>query len=55
MRAASSAPTERVLDIVELLSLPDNRQMRVSVIVREFGLSQATTHAILKALTDADG
>lgn len=52
MRGASSAPTERVLDVVELLSLPDNRQMRFSDIVRELELSQATAHAILKTLTD---
>ena len=52
MRGASSAPTERVLDVVELLSLPDNRQMRFSDVVRELELSQATAHAILKTLTD---
>lgn len=52
MRGANSAPTERVLDIVELLSLPGNGPMRFSDIARELGLSQATTHAILKTLTD---
>ncbi len=52
MRGANSAPTARVLDVVELLSLPENRQMRFSDVVRELELSQATTHAILKTLTD---
>ena len=52
MRGASSAPTARVLDVVELLSLPGNRQMRFSDVVRELELSQATAHAILKTLTD---
>lgn len=52
MRGAGSAPTERVLDVIELLSDPDNRQMRFSDVVRELELSQATAHAILKTLTD---
>jgi DNA-binding IclR family transcriptional regulator len=52
LRGAGSAPTERVLDVVELLSHPDNRQMRFSDVVRELDLSQATAHAILKTLTD---
>lgn len=52
MRGAGSAPTERVLDVIELLSHPDNRQMRFSDVVRELELSQATAHAILKTLTD---
>ena len=52
MRGANSAPTERVLDVVEFLSLPGNRLMRFSDVVRELDLSQATAHAILKTLTD---
>lgn len=52
MRGSSSAPTERVLDVVELLSRPDNGQMRFSDVVRGLELSQATAHAILKTLTD---
>lgn len=52
MRGANSAPTERVLDVVELLSHPENAQMRFSDVVRELDLSQATAHAILKTLTD---
>ena len=52
MRGANSAPTERVLDVVELLSLPGNQRMRLSDVVRELALSQATTHAILKTLTE---
>lgn len=52
MRGASSAPTERVLDVIELLSHPDNQHLRFSDVVRELDLSQATAHAILKTLTD---
>jgi DNA-binding IclR family transcriptional regulator len=52
LRGAGSAPTERVLDVVELLSHPDNRHTRFSDVVRELDLSQATAHAILKTLTD---
>jgi DNA-binding IclR family transcriptional regulator len=52
LRGSGSAPTARVLDVVELLSLPGNRKMRFSDVVRELELSQATAHAILKTLTD---
>jgi DNA-binding IclR family transcriptional regulator len=52
LRGVSSAPTERVLDVVELLSRPENPQMRFSDVARELELSQATAHAILKTLTD---
>jgi len=52
LRGANSAPTARALDVVELLSLPANRQLRFSDVVRELELSQATAHAILKTLTD---
>ncbi len=52
MRGANSAPTERVLDVIELLSHPGNRTMRFSDVVRDLGLSQATAHAILKTLAD---
>lgn len=52
MRGANSAPTERVLDVIELLSRPDKDQIRFSDVVRELGLSQATAHAILKTLAD---
>ena len=52
MRGANSAPTERVLDIVELLSRTGNREMRFSDVVRELDLSQGTAHAILKTLSD---
>ncbi len=50
MRGASSAPTERVLDVVEFLSRAGDR--RFSDVVRELNLSQATAHSILKTLTD---
>jgi len=52
VRGASSAPTERVLDVVELLSRSSDRPMRFSDVVRELDLSQATAHAILKTLSD---
>jgi DNA-binding IclR family transcriptional regulator len=52
LRGANSAPTERVLDVIELLSHPENRQLRFSDVVREVELSQATAHAILKTLCD---
>ena len=52
MRGANSAPTERVLDVVELLSRSGDQPMRFSDFVRELDLSQATAHAILKTLSD---
>jgi len=52
LRGANSAPTERVLDVVELLSRPGDHPMRFSDVVRELDLSQATAHAILKTLSD---
>lgn len=52
MRGSSSAPTTRVIDVVEFLSNPGRRQQRFSDIVRELELTQATAHAILKTLTD---
>lgn len=52
MRGSSSAPTERVVDIVELLSRPGNRRMRFSDIADELGQTQGTAHAILKTLSD---
>jgi DNA-binding IclR family transcriptional regulator len=47
-----SAPTTRVLDVVELLAVPGNERLRFSDVVRELGLTQATTHAILATLCD---
>ncbi len=52
MRGVSSAPTERVLDVLELLGRPANQGMRFSDVVRELDLSQATAHSILKTLSD---
>lgn len=52
MRGAHSAPTDRVLDIVELLGRRADRGMRFSDVVRELDLSQATAHSILKTLCD---
>lgn len=52
MKGTTSAPTERVLDVVELLARPGNEQLRFSDIVRELDLTQATAHSILKTLDD---
>ena len=52
MRGASSAPTERVLDVLELLGRPAVHGMRFSDVVRELDLSQSTAHSILKTLSD---
>ncbi|OBK71713.1 helix-turn-helix domain-containing protein [Mycobacterium sp. 1274761.0] len=52
MRGASSAPTERVIDVVELLSRSSTGGLRFSDVVRELDLSQATAHSILKTLCD---
>jgi DNA-binding IclR family transcriptional regulator len=52
IRGSPSAPTARVLDVVELLARSGNRQPRFSDIVRELDLTQATAHAILKTLCD---
>jgi DNA-binding IclR family transcriptional regulator len=41
-----------VLDVVELLAGPGNERLRFSDVVRELGLTQATTHAILTTLCD---
>jgi DNA-binding IclR family transcriptional regulator len=41
-----------VLDVVELLAGLDNDGLRFSDVVRELGLTQATTHAILTTLCD---
>jgi DNA-binding IclR family transcriptional regulator len=52
MKGTTSAPTERVLDIVELLARPGNEQLRFSDIVAQLDLTQATAHSILKTLSD---
>jgi len=52
IRGSTSAPTARVLDVVELLARAGSRQLRFSDIVRELNLTQATAHAILKTLCD---
>jgi DNA-binding IclR family transcriptional regulator len=48
----ASAPTARVLDILELLVQPGTDGLRFSDIAKALDLTQATTHAILKTLTD---
>lgn len=52
MRGATSAPAERVLDVVELLSRSGSGGHRFSDVARELGLSQSTAHSILKTLCD---
>lgn len=52
MRGSGSAPTARVLDIIELLGRPGEHDIRFSDVVRELDLSQGTAHAILKTLSD---
>ncbi|CDO86298.1 transcriptional regulator [Mycobacterium triplex] len=52
IRGSTSAPTARVLDVVELLARFPNTRMRFSDIVRELDLTQGTVHAILKTLCD---
>jgi DNA-binding IclR family transcriptional regulator len=52
IRGSTSAPTARVLDVVELLARPGHTHLRFSDVVRELDLTQATAHAILKTLCD---
>src|SRR6516165_3520031 len=52
IRGSPSAPTARVLDVVELLARSGNMPLRFSDVVRELDLTQATAHAILKTLCD---
>jgi DNA-binding IclR family transcriptional regulator len=52
IRGSTSAPTERVLAIVELLAQPGHERLRFSDVTRELDLTQATVHAILKTLWD---
>jgi len=52
IRGSTSAPTGRVLDVVEYLARSGNVPLRFSDVVRELDLTQATAHAILKTLCD---
>lgn len=52
MRGASSAPTSRVLDVIELLASSGDKRLRFSDVVGALDLTQATAHAILKTLCD---
>lgn len=47
-----SAPTDRVLDVLELLARASGRGLRFSDIVKHAQLTQATGHAILMTLCD---
>lgn len=46
----TSAPTTRVLDVLDLLSQPGAERLRFNDIARELGLAQGTAHAILGTL-----
>lgn len=52
MKGSISAPTTRVLDVVELLARQGNSGLKFADIARELGLTQATAHTILKTLDD---
>lgn len=52
MRGAGSAPTGRVLDVIELLASSGDARLRFSDVVSALDLTQATAHAILKTLCD---
>ncbi|MDN3021368.1 helix-turn-helix domain-containing protein [Streptomyces sp. S.PB5] len=52
MRGANSAPTSRVVDIIELLARRGGDGLRYTDIARDLDLTQATTHSILKTLCD---
>lgn len=52
MRGSSSAPTSRVLDVIELLVSSGDERLRFSDVVGALELTQATAHAILKTLCD---
>jgi len=50
--AESSPPTTRVIDVVELIANRRDRSLRAADVARELGLSKATTHAIVHALSE---
>ncbi|BBX89444.1 putative transcriptional regulator, IclR family protein [Mycolicibacterium boenickei] len=52
MRGAGSAPTGRVIDVIELLAGSGDTPLRFSDVVSALNLTQATAHAILKTLCD---
>lgn len=50
MPTAASPPTARVLDVLEMLARSDPAPPRLSDLVRDLGLTQATAHAIMTTL-----
>jgi DNA-binding IclR family transcriptional regulator len=53
MKGSSSAPTARVIDVLELLiRAGDDARLRFVDVSRELGITQATAHSILKTLCD---
>lgn len=47
-----SAPTHRVLDVLELIARAGGKSLRFSDVARELALTQGTAHAILTTLCD---
>jgi DNA-binding IclR family transcriptional regulator len=52
MRGTDSAPTARVVDVVELLVRAGDTRLRFVDVARELNINPATTHSILKTLSD---
>lgn len=52
MKGAHSAPTSRVVDIIELVAGSADTRLRFSDVVSALDLTQATAHAILTTLCD---
>ncbi|MCV7109773.1 helix-turn-helix domain-containing protein [Mycolicibacterium setense] len=50
MPVVASRPTERVIDVLELLARRGSEPPRLSDLVRDLGLTQATAHAIMTSL-----
>ena len=52
MALDGSPPTTRVLDVLELVATRRDRPLRAADVARELGISKATSHAIIHALTE---
>ena len=50
--ASASPPTERVLDIIELLAYRDSGSLNLSELARTLGISTGTAHAIIKVMCE---
>lgn len=49
---SASPPTDRVLDVIELLARSDASPRRVADVARELGITMSTAHSIANALVD---